>query len=113
MHTGARHGLDAMLYWPGVGEVPAAELVLRRLLPGIWDALRPGGWLILSGIPAEERDMPIAPLVQSDEAFLSSTTREVQPIAHVDGVPLPTVRGRVSKRLAVAFEELVARDLDP
>ena len=31
--AGARHGLDAMLYWPGVGEVPAAELVLRRLLP--------------------------------------------------------------------------------
>ena len=33
LHTGARHGLDAMLYWPGVGEVPASELVLRRLLP--------------------------------------------------------------------------------
>ncbi|TDD06432.1 glutamate--cysteine ligase [Nonomuraea deserti] len=29
----ARHGLDARLYWPGVGEVPAAELILRRLLP--------------------------------------------------------------------------------
>jgi hypothetical protein len=33
MHAGARHGLDAKLYWPGVGEVPAPELVLRRLLP--------------------------------------------------------------------------------
>ncbi|RSN00294.1 glutamate--cysteine ligase [Nonomuraea sp. WAC 01424] len=29
----ARHGLDARLYWPGLGEVPAAELILRRLLP--------------------------------------------------------------------------------
>ncbi|WP_345557906.1 glutamate--cysteine ligase [Nonomuraea rosea] len=29
----ARHGLDARLYWPGMGEVPAAELILRRLLP--------------------------------------------------------------------------------
>ena len=28
--------------------------VLRRLLPGLRDALRPGGWLILSGIPTEE-----------------------------------------------------------
>jgi gamma-glutamyl:cysteine ligase YbdK (ATP-grasp superfamily) len=27
------HGLDAQLYWPGVGEVPVAELVLRHLLP--------------------------------------------------------------------------------
>jgi Glutamate-cysteine ligase family 2(GCS2) len=33
LHSGARHGLDAMLYWPTLGQVPAAELVLRRLLP--------------------------------------------------------------------------------
>ena len=32
-HAGARGGIDARLYWPGLGEVPAAELVLRRLLP--------------------------------------------------------------------------------
>jgi hypothetical protein len=32
-HAGARDGIDAKLYWPGLGEVPAAELVLRRLLP--------------------------------------------------------------------------------
>ena len=33
LHEAARHGLDAKLYWPGLGEVPAAELILRRLLP--------------------------------------------------------------------------------
>jgi hypothetical protein len=32
-HAGARDGLDARVYWPGLGEVPAAELVVRRLLP--------------------------------------------------------------------------------
>jgi hypothetical protein len=32
-HTGARDGIDARVYWPGLGEVPVAELVLRRLLP--------------------------------------------------------------------------------
>ncbi|MFE3447585.1 glutamate--cysteine ligase [Nonomuraea sp. NPDC059194] len=31
--SAARHGLDARLYWPGLGDVPAAELILRRLLP--------------------------------------------------------------------------------
>jgi hypothetical protein len=31
--TGARRGIDAHMYWPGLGEVPATELVLRRLLP--------------------------------------------------------------------------------
>jgi hypothetical protein len=33
LHAAARHGLDAQLYWPGLGEAPAPELVLRRLLP--------------------------------------------------------------------------------
>ncbi|MGW0584444.1 glutamate-cysteine ligase family protein [Streptomyces sp. NPDC002920] len=33
LHTAARHGIEAQLYWPGTGEVPVAELVLRRLLP--------------------------------------------------------------------------------
>ena len=32
-HAGARDGIDARLYWPGLARVPAAELVLRRLLP--------------------------------------------------------------------------------
>jgi len=30
---GARHGINAKIYWPGLGEAPATELVLRRLLP--------------------------------------------------------------------------------
>src|SRR5579864_1170185 len=33
LHEAARHGLDANLYWPGLGDVPASELVVRRLLP--------------------------------------------------------------------------------
>jgi gamma-glutamyl:cysteine ligase YbdK (ATP-grasp superfamily) len=33
LHTAARRGIDALLYWPGMGEVPVPELVLRRLLP--------------------------------------------------------------------------------
>ncbi|MEA2396006.1 MAG: hypothetical protein QOJ82_3897 [Solirubrobacteraceae bacterium] len=38
-HVGARDGIEARLYWPGVGEVPVAELVLRRLLPLAHDGL--------------------------------------------------------------------------
>jgi gamma-glutamyl:cysteine ligase YbdK (ATP-grasp superfamily) len=30
--AGARRGIEAHLFWPGLGEVPATELVLRRLL---------------------------------------------------------------------------------
>ncbi len=39
---GARHGIEAKLYWPGLGEVPVTELVLRRLLPLAADGL--GRW---------------------------------------------------------------------
>jgi hypothetical protein len=31
-HAGALNGIDARMYWPGLGEVSATELVLRRLL---------------------------------------------------------------------------------
>jgi hypothetical protein len=43
LHTGARDGINARLYWPGLGEVPVAELVLRRLLPLAHEGLRRGG----------------------------------------------------------------------
>jgi gamma-glutamyl:cysteine ligase YbdK (ATP-grasp superfamily) len=32
-HTASRDGIEAEIYWPGVGRVRAIELVLRRLLP--------------------------------------------------------------------------------
>src|ERR1700722_16185639 len=40
---GAKNGIDARVYWPGVGEFPASELVLRRLLPQSWEGLRQWG----------------------------------------------------------------------
>jgi gamma-glutamyl:cysteine ligase YbdK (ATP-grasp superfamily) len=43
LHEAARHGIDARLYWPGLGEAPAAELVLRRLLPLARDGLAAWG----------------------------------------------------------------------
>jgi gamma-glutamyl:cysteine ligase YbdK (ATP-grasp superfamily) len=33
LRSGARHGLDARVFWPEVGETPVTDLVLRRLLP--------------------------------------------------------------------------------
>jgi hypothetical protein len=38
-HSGARDGIEARVYWPGVGEVPVSELVLRRLLPQAHEGL--------------------------------------------------------------------------
>ena len=52
-------------------------------------------------------------LVGAAEAFLTSTTREVQGIAAVDGVALAVAPGPVTVRLAAAFRSLVTSDLDP
>ncbi|HEY6776852.1 MAG TPA: hypothetical protein VI122_10105, partial [Thermoleophilaceae bacterium] len=49
-HAGARDGIEARLYWPGIGEVPASELVLRRLLPAADEGLAQ------AGIAAADRD---------------------------------------------------------
>ncbi len=43
LHEAARSGIGARLYWPGLGEADAAELVLRRLLPMAHDGLRRWG----------------------------------------------------------------------
>jgi gamma-glutamyl:cysteine ligase YbdK (ATP-grasp superfamily) len=50
LHEAARNGLDAQLYWPGVGDTPAAELILRRLLPLAREGL--SGW----GVATEHAD---------------------------------------------------------
>jgi gamma-glutamyl:cysteine ligase YbdK (ATP-grasp superfamily) len=49
-HSGARDGIDAHIYWPGVGTVPASELVVRRLLPRAAEGL--DKW----GLDSAERD---------------------------------------------------------
>ena len=46
LHEGARHGMSAELYWPGLGQASVAELVLRRLLPMAHDGL--GRWGVSS-----------------------------------------------------------------
>jgi branched-chain amino acid aminotransferase len=65
------------------------------------------------GITAAEIALPMEALPTADEAFLTSTTREVQPIGVVDGRALPDAPGPVTAKLAAAFAGLVARDMDP
>jgi gamma-glutamyl:cysteine ligase YbdK (ATP-grasp superfamily) len=49
-HVAAQQGIEAQLYWPGIGHVRATELVLRRLLPLAHEGLE--AW----GAPADQRD---------------------------------------------------------
>jgi len=41
-------GIDASVFWPGIGDVPVTELVLRRLLPLAHEGLRQ--WGVADGI---------------------------------------------------------------
>jgi hypothetical protein len=43
LEVAARRGIDARVYWPGLGDVSVTELVLRRLLPMAFDGLRDWG----------------------------------------------------------------------
>ena len=66
-----------------------------------------------AGIEIEERDVPVDALRRADEAFVTSTVRELQPIASVDGVALASCPGPVTERLSVAFTALTNRAVDP
>ena len=64
-------------------------------------------------IAAEEVTLPLSAVATADEAFISSSTREVQGLSAVDGHPLPAAPGPVTTLLADAFRRMVADDLDP
>jgi branched-chain amino acid aminotransferase len=59
-------------------------------------------------IPSEERTLHDAELFEADEAFLTSSTREIVPIVRVDGRGIGTGRpGPVTARLREAFRARV------
>jgi branched-chain amino acid aminotransferase len=66
-----------------------------------------------TGVAIEERDVPVDALRHADEAFVTSTVRELQPIASVDGNALPVAPGPITTRLAAAFTDLTNREVDP
>lgn len=69
--------------------------------------------LVLEVTDAVEDDLPLGALFDADEAFLTSSTRDVQAIRAVDGSPLSACPGPLTERAAAAFAQLMANDLDP
>ena len=41
--AGSRYGIEAKVYWPGIGQTQVTDLVLQQLLPRAWDGLRRWG----------------------------------------------------------------------
>ncbi len=65
------------------------------------------------GIGVTEKDMPLGDLKKADEAFLSSSLREVQGIERVDEVDLPVAPGPITQKVRQGFKDFVSRNLDP
>ena len=76
-------------------------------LPGVTRDL-----LLELGLAAEET-MSVGALAAADEAFVTSSTREVQPVRAVDGGALAQAPGPLTAAATAAFRDLVARDPDP
>ncbi len=69
--------------------------------------------LILEITDAREAALPIDALAESEEAFLTSSLRLVQPIALVDGVALPRSPGPRTVAASQAFAKLQATTFEP
>ncbi len=60
-----------------------------------------------------EEDVPLSALYEAEEAFLTSTTRDIQPIRAVDRTVLPAAPGPITAKAMQVFAERSAADLDP
>lgn len=70
--------------------------------------------LVLELVPStEERDIPVSCLDLVEEAFLTSTTRGVQPVDTMAGRRLASCPGPMSLAAGAAYEELLEKDADP
>jgi branched-chain amino acid aminotransferase len=69
--------------------------------------------LVIEWVGASEIDLPMTALANAEEAFLTGTTRDVQPIRMVNGSMLPAVGGPVTKKAAEVFAMRAAESPDP
>ncbi|WP_187368324.1 aminotransferase class IV [Nonomuraea terrae] len=69
--------------------------------------------LVLEWCGGEEVDVPLQAVYAAEEAFLTSTTRDVQPIRLVDDTAIPAAPGPITAKAMSVFAERSAVDLNP
>lgn len=69
--------------------------------------------LVMELVAVVERSLPLGALAIAEEAFITSSTRDVMPVRHVDGRALPTCPGPRTAEAAGALAAMLERDLDP
>ena len=92
----------------GIDGVLTTPPLLSGCLAGVTRAL------LLEWLPdIEERPIGFTEIATADEAFLTSSTRDVQPIRAVDRTPLPAAPGPLTRRAMQVWTEREAADPDP
>ena len=66
---------------------------------------------IVADLEVEEGLWPVADLRAAREAFLASTTREVQAVSAIDGTELPECPGERTAEAIAAFDAALRREL--
>ena len=77
-HACARYGLAAKVFWPGFGEVPAGELVLRHLLPMADEGLR--HW----GVSSAVRDRYLGVIENRCTSGINGATWQIAAVHHLE-----------------------------
>ena len=119
-----RHGAGEAIFANTVGDlcegtgsnvflVVGGQLVTPTLRSGCLAGITRALVIERCRLEVEERDLPVGALAEAEEAFLTSATRDVQPISTVDGRRLPQCPGPVTQKVAAAYADLLAGDPDP
>jgi branched-chain amino acid aminotransferase len=69
--------------------------------------------LVIEWVGAAEENIALADLSNVEEAFLTGTTRDVQPVRNVNGAALPAVPGPITRKAAEVFAMQSAESPDP
>jgi branched-chain amino acid aminotransferase len=92
------------IFWVSAGELRTSALEAGVLASITRDRL-------IKAMPVAEGEYPLGDLLGASEAFLASTTREIQPIRSVDGTELGSAPGPVTLEAEKAFADTVASEL--
>ena len=66
---------------------------------------------LVKALKVEEGEWPVDDLRAAGEAFLASTTREIQAVSAIDGADLPEAPGPRTREAQAAFAETLGREL--
>ncbi|HEX5532762.1 MAG TPA: aminodeoxychorismate lyase [Actinomycetales bacterium] len=93
--------VDGELVTPPLDAGPLAGITRALLLE----------WAVEEGLPCVERDLPFDVLQTAEEVLLTSSTRDVQPVAHLDGRLLTP--GELTTAAIELFTRRSAENPDP